>query len=88
MCKAHILTTPDFTKTFFVECDASRNEIVAVIMQEGWPLAFECRPIKGKIIQKPIYEKEMMEILRALKQWSPYLISRHFKVKTNHNSLK
>jgi hypothetical protein len=30
----------------------------------------------------------MMEILHALKRWCPYLIGRHFKVKTNHDSLK
>jgi hypothetical protein len=30
----------------------------------------------------------MMEILHALKKWRPYLIGRHFKVKTNHDSIK
>ena len=29
-----------------------------------------------------------MEILHALKQWCPYLIGRHFKVKIDHDSLK
>ena len=37
MCKAHVLTTPDFTKIFIVECDASRNGIGVVLMQEGSP---------------------------------------------------
>ena len=30
----------------------------------------------------------MLAILHALKQWRPYLIGRHFKVKTYHDSLK
>jgi hypothetical protein len=30
----------------------------------------------------------MMAILHALKKWRPYLIGRHFKVKTDHDSLK
>jgi hypothetical protein len=88
MCKALILTTPDFTKTFIVECDASRNGIGAILMQEGRPLDFESRTIKGKDLHKPIYENEMMEILHALKKLRPYLIGRHFKVKTDHDSLK
>ena len=44
--------------------------------------------LNEKDLHKPIYEKEMMEILHALKQWHPYLIGRYFKVKIDHDSIK
>ena len=40
MCKSPVLTTPNFTKTCVVECDASRNGIGFVLIQEGRHIAF------------------------------------------------
>eukprot|EP00253_Pinus_taeda_P013528 PITA_13528 len=88
MCQAPALATPDFTKTFILECDAPGNGIGVVLMQDERPISFESRPIKGKFLSKSIYEKEMLAILHALKKWRTYLMGRHFKVKTDHDSLK
>ena len=43
---------------------------------------------KQMSLNKAIYEKEMLAILHALKKWWPYLMGRHFKVKTNHDCIK
>ena len=57
-------------------------------MQDERLIAFGIDSIKGKYLHKDIYEKEMLAILHALKKWRPYLMGRHLKVKTDHDSLK
>jgi hypothetical protein len=57
MSSTPILETPNFSKTFIVECDASRQGIEAILMQEGRPLAFESKQFKGKDLVKSTYEK-------------------------------
>ena len=89
MYQALFLATLDFTIYLFIlECDASKNGMGVVLMEGGRAIAFESCPIKGKYLHKPIYEKEMLEILHALKKWQPYIMGRHFKVKIDHDSLK
>ena len=47
MCKYPSLTKPDFTKTFTIDCDTSKNGTGAILMQGGRPLFFKIQPIKG-----------------------------------------
>ena len=39
VCSAHVLTFPKFSKTFEIECDASRIGIGVVLMQEKKSIA-------------------------------------------------
>ena len=71
-----------------MECDALGHGIGVVIVQEGKPLSVENWKLKGKNLLKTIYENEMLAILHEIKKGFPYLIGRHFKVITNHDSVK
>jgi hypothetical protein len=56
-------------------------------MQEGRPLAFTRKQLFERNMGKPIYEKEMLAILHAVELWHPYLLGKHFQIKTDHQSL-
>lgn len=34
------------------------------------------------------YDKEIFVVLLAVKKWHPYLVGRHFLIKTDHHSLR
>jgi hypothetical protein len=88
MCSTPILELPDFTKTFVLECDASRNGIGVVLMQYGGPLAFTRKQLSERHLGQSIYEKEMLSILHAMDLWHPYFLGHFFQIKIDHQSLK
>jgi hypothetical protein len=87
MCSTHVLALPDFMNTFVLECDASRKEIGAFLMQDGRPLALNRKQLLKQHLGQSIYEKEMLSIIHVLDLCHPYLLDQRFKIKTNHQSL-
>ena len=83
-----VLTTPNFTKPFVVECDALGFGIGAVLMQEGHPIAFESRKLNKRESLKYTYDKEMLSNIHGIGKWKQYLLGRIFLIRTNHNSIQ
>jgi hypothetical protein len=57
-------------------------------MQEGRPLAFTSKQLLEFHLGQSIYEKEMLAILHVVDILRPYLLGKHFLIKTDHESLK
>ncbi|GKA62965.1 ty3-gypsy retrotransposon protein [Tanacetum coccineum] len=88
MSQAPVLALPDFNKPFTVETDASGMGIGAVLQQGGHPIAYLSKSLSPKHQALSTYEKEFYAVLMALEKWRGYLLDRHFKIKTDHFSLK
>jgi hypothetical protein len=79
---------PDFDKLFLVDCDASRVRFGAVLHQGAGPIAFFSRPFAARNLKLAAYERELIELVQAVRHWRPYLWGRQFLVRTDHYSLK
>ncbi|XP_048613491.1 uncharacterized protein LOC111211802 [Brassica napus] len=85
---APLLTLPDFSKTFEIECDASGVGIGAVLMQDRKPIAYFSEKLGGATLNYPTYDQELYALVRALQTWQHYLWPKEFVIHTDHQSLK
>ncbi|XP_057811708.1 LOW QUALITY PROTEIN: uncharacterized protein LOC131025929 [Salvia miltiorrhiza] len=85
---APVLSLPNFSKSFEIECDASGVGIGAVLMQERRPIAYFSEKLNGATLSYPTYDKELYALVRALQTWQHYLWPNEFVIHTDHESLK
>ncbi|CAK1598637.1 unnamed protein product [Parnassius mnemosyne] len=83
---------PDFTKPFELTCDASNFAISAILSQgpigNDRPVAYASRTLNKAEYNYSITEKDCLAILFGTKVFRLYLYGRHFKIITDHRSLK
>ncbi|KAA3477920.1 reverse transcriptase [Gossypium australe] len=88
LVKTPLLSLPDFTKTFEIECDASDVGIRAVLTQDGRPVAYFSKKLNGVVLNYLLYDKEMYALIRSLETWQHYLRPKEFVIYSNHEALK
>lgn len=89
---APVLANPDFSKKFFLHCDASDFGIGAVLVQhddEGneRPIAFMSKKLNTSQRNYSFTERECLAALEAIKKFRCYLELQEFEVITDHSSL-
>ncbi|GJZ81438.1 transposon ty3-I gag-pol polyprotein [Tanacetum coccineum] len=88
MVESPVLKLPNFNELFVIETDASQTGIGAVLQQGGYLVAYYSKSLATRHLTLSTYEKELLAVIQALNKWRGYLLDRHFKIKTDHFSLK
>ena len=58
------------------------------MLQGGHPIAYFSEKLHGTTLNYPTYDKELYALVRALKTWEHYLVSKEFVIHSDHESLK
>ena len=85
---ALVLVLPDLSKNFSIYCDASRQGLGCVLMQEGRVLAYASRQLRKHELNYPTHDLELAAVVHALKIWRHYLIKHKSDIYIDHKSLK
>lgn len=93
LSEAPILQSPDFSKPFFIHCDACRTGVGGVLVQvseEGdeMPIAYVSKKLNKAQQAYSVTEQECLAALVCLKTFRPYVEGHEFTIITDHASLK
>ncbi|GBG69048.1 hypothetical protein CBR_g3746 [Chara braunii] len=87
-----VLKVADPSLPFVVTTDASQYGIGAVLQQDddnGYrPVEFMSARMPSEKVATSTYERELYALRQALEHWKHYLLGRHFKVYSDHETLR
>ena len=91
LCEDTVLQSPDFSKPFILQTDASGVGLGAVLLQEDGdqrrPVAFISRKLCPRETRYSTIEKECLAVEWAVDSFRYYLLGRHFELETDHRAL-
>jgi hypothetical protein len=83
-----VLILPNITKKFDIYCDASRQGLGFVLMQDGQMVSYASRQLRKHEENYPTHDSELAAVVQALKIWRHYLIGHRGEIYSDHKSLK
>ncbi|CAJ0579402.1 unnamed protein product, partial [Mesorhabditis spiculigera] len=92
MTEEPVLMSPDFSKPFRLESDASIKGLSAILMQaddeKRWhPISYWSRPTKGQEPKFPPIELEALALLGGLRKHHQYIVGAKVECVTDHSPL-
>jgi ribonuclease HI len=83
-----VLILSDITKKFGIYCDASRQGLGCVLMQDGKVISYASHQLRKYEENYPTHDLELAAVVHALKIWRHYLIGHRYEIYSDHKSLK
>ena len=83
-----MLVMPDIHKNFDIYCDASRQGLGCVLMQEDRVIAYASRQLRKHELNYPTHDLELAAVVHALKIWRHYILGNRCEIYTDHKSMK
>lgn len=86
--KPPVLKFYDASKPVEIHCDASKNGLGAVLMQDSKPVAYSSRSMTSTETRYAQLEKEMLSIVHACKKFHCYIFGKETTVYNDHKPLE
>jgi hypothetical protein len=83
-----VLAVPKTGKDYTVYCDASKNGLGCVLMQDRKVIAYGSRQLRPHEVNYPTHDLELAAMVFALKGWRHFLYGAKCELYTDHKSLK
>jgi hypothetical protein len=80
---ALVLVMIDLQKSFDIYCDASRQGLGCVLMQEGHVIAYASRQLRKHELNYPTHNLELAAVVHALKIWRHYVMGTKCQIYTD-----